>query len=103
MTLAYQANLGTSKAAGSIPARLLGGVALSEGFPQEELDLPGRIPVERAEDLVAEPLVEWPRLEAVGLERRSDGPARARIDLGVIREAVPRALPRARIRRPTNT
>src|SRR6185437_10793230 len=66
---------------GASPLRLL-----RQCLSQEKLDVPGRIAVERTEHLVAEPFIKWPRLEAVGLDRRSDSAARARIGLCILDE-----------------
>src|SRR5262245_51997871 len=67
-------------------ARAIAPEVLHEGFPQEELGVSRRIPVERAEHLVAESLIKWPGLEAVGLECRPDGAASARVGLCLLHE-----------------
>src|SRR5262245_6536211 len=59
---------------------------LRQRLSQEKLDVPGRIAIERAEHLVTEAFIKWPRLETVGLDRRSDGAARVGVGLRVLHE-----------------
>src|SRR5262245_4793373 len=65
------------------------GEVLRHRLPQVKLDVSGRIAVEPSKHLIAEPLIEWPGLEAVGFDRRADGAARARVTLRIVHKPRP--------------
>src|SRR5262245_7971795 len=66
---------------------------LCKGLPQEELCVSGRITVEHAKHLVAEPFIEWSSLEAVRFDGRPHRTPRPRVSLRILDE--PLSVPRA--------
>src|SRR5262249_26238824 len=69
------------------------GLGGREALAEIEFDVAPRTILERAEDLVAEPLIKRARLEAVRLQGHADGAALTRIGLGILEE--PRSVSQA--------
>jgi hypothetical protein len=59
-------------------------MGLGKGFAQEELDVATRTSLERAEHLISEPLIKWPGLKIMCLERSPDRASKASIGLRLL-------------------